>query len=417
MVLKDDAHIIQPKFYSTAQNGINSASSDSATKELKKLLQNHFEQTNKALTASNSHEENLIFAAPNNMVAKKTLDINELRAIIVEKVRSWFEANEKRDMKDIKKLAAEFEVDDINMMYEWVELAWTLHYREIIANDNKAVTTKSLYSDVVAFYKDVQPTYSAKDSNKRIFQQYSTAAPISFLAGWFVNADKAKSVFEPSAGNGLLTIFAPYEVTTVNEIDRTRLENLKSQPFKKIFNQDALFPFAGLLRTQQAVLCNPPFGDLHDVEYGYDGYPIKKLDLVMIAHALDTMLDTGRAALIIGGHTKFTDGGLIQSHRPFFNWLYENYNVCDMINIDSKKLYAKQGTGYPLRLILIAGRKGKSITFAPTLEQSPEINEEVHTFDDLYERVRIAKERALKPFETLEQFLKLSFEQLKIAIL
>ncbi len=365
-------------------------------------------------------EENMSYAPPVDSIWYKEeyripTDINELRAKIVEKVRSWFEANEKKDMKDIKKLAAEFGVDDLNAMYEWVELAWTLHYRKII--DQNETSIKSMYDEVVAFYQNIQPTYSAKDSNKRIFQQYSTAAPISFLAGWFANANKAASIFEPSAGNGLLTIFATYEKTTVNEIDRTRLENLKSQPFKKVMSQDATLPFTDLKRTQQAVLCNPPFGDLDDVEYGYDGYPIKKLDLVMIAHALDTMIDKGRAALIVGGHTKFTADGLIQTHRPFFNWLYENYNVCDMINIDSKKLYAKQGTGFPLRLILIAGRKGKSITLAPTLEQEPNINEEVHTFEDLYIRVHRAKNKALEPVETLEQFLKLSFEQLKIAIL
>jgi hypothetical protein len=104
------------------------------------------------------------------------------------------------------------------------------------------------------------------------------------------------------------------------------------------------------------------------------------------------MNDNGKAAIIIGGHTRWDDKGRIQAgkQRIFFNYLYSRYNVVDVINIDGHKLYSRQGTSFDVRLILINGRKqspsGAALVFNPTKDV------EVKTFDELFERVMDATE-------------------------
>ena len=328
---------------------------------------------------------------------------------LIQQLHHRFAQNLKTNKRIIKQLAQEAGITDLTYAYEKAELAWTLWYRKII-QENKDIKTQ--LQKAADFYYNFQPTFSQTSSTKKIYQQYSTAAPIALLAGWFVDAQNADSVFEPSAGNGLLCIYAPYEKTTVNEIDATRLSNLELQPFKAVLNHDALLPFKGYETTQDAVLCNPPFGKLDVVNYDYDGFIIKKLDHLMIAHALATMKDTGRAALIIGGHTEYNAKGMIASFRPFFNWLYHHYQVLDMINIDSRKLYAKQGTAFPLRLILIAGRKEVPFGTAPRINEALEIETEVSSFEALFQRVKKAKQKAVSYLPTLKDHLEIAIQQL-----
>ncbi len=329
--------------------------------------------------------------------------------LLIHNLHDHFEKGIKTNKRTIKQLAQKSGITDLNHAYEKAELAWTLWYRKIIAEEKDI---KAQLQKAIEFYYNGQPTFSQTSSTKKIYQQYSTAAPIALLAGWFVDAQKVDSVFEPSAGNGLLCIYAPYKKTTVNELDMTRLANLQLQPFKAVLNQDALLPFEGYEKTQDAVLCNPPFGKLDVTNYDYGGFIIKKLDHLMIAHAMATMKDTGRAALIIGGHTEYNAKGMITSFRPFFNWLYHHYQVLDMINIDSRKLYAKQGTAFPLRLILIAGRKEVPFGTAPRIHEALELEAEVSSFDALFKRVKKAKQKAVGYLPTLKDHLGIAIEQL-----
>src|SRR5690606_33042045 len=89
---------------------------------------------------------------------------------------------------------------------------------------------------IVDLYKS-QVNLSYRTSQSILLQQYSTPAPISFLAGVFVNANQDISVFEPSAGNGLLTITANSSRVVVNEIDNLRRSNLQDQGYKQVLSQ------------------------------------------------------------------------------------------------------------------------------------------------------------------------------------
>ncbi len=361
------------------------------------------------------------------------IDFDQQKAQFIADLKERFEKNAKTDGYYINRLLKKLNIDDKNIAYEWAELAWIEHYRTIIDRGYKSKFKQTIFDRVQEFYTDVQPRFSSNDSNKQKWQQYSTPAPLSLLAGWFCDANTASSVFEPSAGNGLMTIYAPQSVCTVNEIDMIRVDNLKSQPFKVVLNRDASEQFPEFKHKFDVVLSNPPFGTLvgevnRDYEYGF-----KKLDFVMVAHALETMKNDGRAALIIGGNMVAShevakkisrqaglswcdDNGRITSSRPFWVWLFRNYNVVDIINVDGD-LYSKQGTNYPVRMILIDGRN-KSIQPPASVGTHPHFFDKPKDWNEIYERVESAKKVAeTNNPKTLQETGLRILKQLEIALL
>ncbi|MFN0013757.1 MAG: hypothetical protein ACKVU2_04340 [Saprospiraceae bacterium] len=331
-------------------------------------------------------------------------------------VQQAFREGKKLTITGLRKIAAAAGIDTGNEKYLWelTELCWVNWYRKLVDAHIFEEDKTGAFEAVVDFYRRVQPTYTGLDSHKKVFQQYSTSAPIAWLAGWFTYERDTKSVFEPSAGNGLLTIFYPEEMTVVNEIDPVRYAHLKTQPFRAVHRLDASVPFPERFHCAfDAVLTNPPFGRLAEVNRDF-GYPFKALDHVMVAHALACMRDTGRAAIIIGGHTEINAGGQIAGHRQFFNWLYRHYRVAAMLNIDAAKLYHKQGTDFPLRMILVAGRKAEPFGAAPTIKEYPQLIQVTDSFEALFELVRAARESANLREETLTQKLERELQKVKI---
>lgn len=307
----------------------------------------------------------------------------------VEKVQDDLTHRRPHNKISIEKLAASFGITDKTEAKELTELAIVNRARKLAHSDQYV---REKYLDIVTLYNS-QVNLSHRTSQSILLQQYSTPAPIAFLAGVFCRLDdNSISVFEPSAGNGLLTIAANPSQCTVNEIDTIRRRNLETQGYNLVMNQDATRPFRGLEKKFDAVLTNPPFG-LMDTEVMYDTFPIKPLEHVMAIRALDCMKDEGRAAIIIGGHTRWDEKGRIQAgkNRIFFNYLYSRYNVNDVINIDGGKLYSRQGTSFDVRLILINGRKETPCGAAPVFNQFKD--KVVTTFNELYERVMDAKDQ------------------------
>jgi uncharacterized Zn ribbon protein len=305
----------------------------------------------------------------------------------VDSVIQALERKVAHNKASIEKLAAGFGIKDKTEVKELTELAIVKRARQL-AHSDKPVEEK--FESIVELYHS-QVNLSHRTSQSILLQQYSTPAPIGYLAGVFCGLDKGISAFEPSAGNGLLTIAANPAKCTVNEIDTVRRRNLDKQGYRLVMNQDATKPFRGLEKKFDAVLTNPPFG-LMDAEVMYDTFPIKPLEHVMALRALDCMKDGGRAAIIIGSHTKWDERGRIQAgkNRVFFNYLYSRYYVADVINIDGSKLYSRQGTSFDVRLILINGRK--PVPSGAAAIYNPGKDKEVRTFLELYERVMDASE-------------------------
>lgn len=298
------------------------------------------------------------------------------------------QANVSHNKRSLEKIAQSFGIKEQNTAKELAELSITFVAR-IYAHE-KDLTKKQRYDKIVNLYES-QVNMSHRTSESILLQQYSTPAPLGYIMGLYCGVEKDGLYFEPSAGNGLLTIAGEAKNFIVNEIDPIRNRNLQVQGFKEVLKQDASEPFKGFANKFDAVITNPPFGKSEAVKYGNSD--IKSLEQVMALRALDTMRDNGRAAIIIGGHQEWdSEGRIVQGkNRIFFVLLNRYYVIEDVINISGRDLYSKQGTSFNVRIILI-NKTRTNPKLPPLLDEKLGVTENnsgktVTTFDDLWTRV------------------------------
>lgn len=326
---------------------------------------------------SPKHQENLVgdskSAEERKMAEKKFIDVVNLQLGFKHKFNGIVELRkiaERVGLKDIK---------DTDLQ-ELAETAIVKRARGIASSESTNDAVK--FERIKTLYEN-QPSLNQRDSERVMKQQYSTPAPYAFLADMYVkgNGKVIESALEPSAGNGMLTIGLPMDKVHVNDIDAQRLANLRRQGFKNVTSQDGTQPFAD--KDVDVVVTNPPFGSATPKEY--DGYKISSLEGQMAINALESMKDDGRAAIIIGGKTEYAkNGSLNPKDKAFLGYLYSHYNVEDVINVDGG-LYAKQGTSYPTRIILINGRRLNENAFPPVKDKARA--ETVKDYDELYKRI------------------------------
>lgn len=326
---------------------------------------------------SPKHQENLVgdskTAEDRKLAEKKFIDTVNIKLGFKHKFNGIVELRqiaEKVGLKDIK---------DTDLQ-ELAETAIVKRARGIASSESTNDAVK--FERIKTLYEN-QPSLNQRDSERVMKQQYSTPAPYAFLADMYVkgNGKVIESALEPSAGNGMLTIGLPMDKVHVNDIDAQRLANLRRQGFKNVTSQDGTQPFAD--KNIDVVVTNPPFGSATPKEY--DGYKISSLEGQMAINALESMKDDGRAAIIIGGKTEYAkNGSLNPKDKAFLGYLYSHYNVEDVINVDGG-LYAKQGTSYPTRIILINGRRLNENAFPPVKDKARA--ETVKDYDELYKRI------------------------------
>ena len=326
---------------------------------------------------SPKHQENLVgdskTAEDRKLAEKKFIDSVNLQLAFKHKFNGIVELRkiaERVGLKDIK---------DTDLQ-ELAETAIVKRARGIASSESANDAVK--FERIKKLYEN-QPSLNQRDSERVMKQQYSTPAPYAFLADMYVkgNGKVIESALEPSAGNGMLTIGLPMDKVHVNDIDAQRLANLRRQGFKNVTSQDGTQPFAD--KNVDVVVTNPPFGSATPKEY--DGYKISSLEGQMAINALESMKDDGRAAIIIGGKTEYAkNGSLNPKDKAFLGYLYSHYNVEDVINVDGG-LYAKQGTSYPTRIILINGRRLNENAFPPVKDKARA--ETVKDYDELYKRI------------------------------
>ncbi len=301
--------------------------------------------------------------------------------------------------KKIENLQEQTGAPSLGELWEAVELSWLLWYKMLY---NEPISFEARLSKMIHFWNTIQPTYAYSDSSKELYKQYSTSCPIGAIIAQYTKMDSADSIFEPSAGNGLLLVGANPKITHVNEIDKSRKKSLEFQQFQKITMDNAAqaFPIE-MEKAFDVMVTNPPFASWDEDKFDKERI-IKKyfhnsrglasylrLEHVMAGLALRTLKDNGKAAIIIMGHVYFDDNGFIAKYRPFFNWLYRYYKVDDIINMNSFKLYNKQGAVAKTMLILIGGRKTIGEGVAPKQSKAPHLDKVIDTFDDLWEEVKL----------------------------
>lgn len=342
--------------------------------------------------------------------SERTVRENDLIVRIMDAQRR----GDKLDIRALRKMAkeaglklADEDKDGIvdNDLHELAELAYVQNARKIIEEKGH---TKEAYDEIVRMYSG-QATVTKRDSDKIRLQQYSTPTPLSMIASLFghANGRKPRSILEPSAGNGSLVIGFDNTKTDVNDIDPQRLDNLRRQGFRSVTSQDGNKPFRA--KAYDTVVSNPPFNlvgeklPVREVTVGSRRYKLTSLDQQMANIALESMKDDGRAVIIIGNHTKYGEKGVLKGKdMEFISYLYDGYNVADVVNIDGK-LYGKNGTGYDIRMIFIDGRRKdvREQSYAPTKDKAKA--EPVKSYDELYRR-----------YEEIEKQLKEKKDDLQV---
>lgn len=226
---------------------------------------------------------------------------------------------------------------------------------------------KAIYDYLVDLYQK-QPNLNIRTSTSVANQAYSTPVTISFIAGLLGRVRPNDTVFDPTGGNGLLLMTANPKKSVAIEMDPHRAANMKLMQIGRVIEGDALQVIDSDINPEDAdvVLTNPPFGQLETAGAvkswtGVD-YWMGKLDHLIAAKSLKAMANRGRAVIILGANK--TEGMVQKADRVFLNWLYSNYNVADHFEIDGG-LYARMGAEWPLRVLVVAGRKETESAYEP----------------------------------------------------
>lgn len=293
----------------------------------------------------------------------------------------------------MKKLAEE-RGETLKQTQEYVESRLVQIADQVAREDWR--TPQDRFEELVGIY-DKQPLFSARTSTSMENQAYSTPAPMSFALRHMTGVTPQTSVYDATAGNGMLTIGADLKNSVANEIDETRLEGLRRLGIGTITTQDATDP-TGAFKNRpkaQTVHLNPPFGGIPNVNF--DGYGIRKLEHIISLQALkEGMADNGTAAIILGD-TMNNQEQVKGAQWVFENYLYAHYNVVDNFSV-SGDLYGNQGAKWPVRILVIAGKKA-----VPTRNQdlAPKTVDRLDTWPDVWARAERTRNEVERQRQTL----------------
>ena len=264
---------------------------------------------------------------------------------------------------------------DLKMVEEAMESGVVQAARDIAATDR---TDAQKYDDLVDLYGR-QPNLTQRTSSSIQYQAYSTPAPMAYLASRLAGITKDTTVYEPSAGTGMLLMEAAPRNVDANELQASRYELLnRIYAEGDIARGDAMQD--KVPDAVDVVIANPPFGKVKNpdgrgnTEWDLTGTSTttSEIDHAISMRALSGMRDDGSAVLIVGGHQGDAEARKTKYRTPknrvFWKKLYETYNVTEHFTLDGG-LYSRQGAGWPVDVVVIKGR-GKSGKFLP-MKQAP----------------------------------------------
>ena len=243
---------------------------------------------------------------------------------------------------------------DAKLVDEAVELAGVMYARRVVRQDRPI---NEIYQELITFQNDAMPRLAVRDTTSIVNQAYSTPLPIAYVASQLAGINDNTTVLEPTAGNGALLMAADPNKAIVNEIEAGRVNALEAQGFAATQENAATMQFDP--KSVDVVIANPPFGQTGG-EYNVAGLKTGQIDHAIALNALQAMKDDGRAVLIVGGPDRVDEDSRRKAYRAlskrqFYHNLYNNYNVKDHFTIGGD-LYAKQGTTFPIDVIVIEGR-------------------------------------------------------------
>ncbi|PPQ19421.1 methylase [Bradyrhizobium sp. AC87j1] len=192
------------------------------------------------------------------------------------------------------------------------------------------------------------PTHTRRSEDSQALQQFSTPIPLGLAACTAAGITQADRVLEPSAGTGLLAVFAELDggVLLLNELAETRaglLEQLFAGVNVTRFDAALIDDHLDDGVAPSVVLMNPPFSALANVDRRMADAALRH-----IGSGLARLCDGGRLVAITGA--SFAPDN--PAWRDAFVRLQERGRVVFSAAVDGA-VYAKHGTQTDTRLLVI----------------------------------------------------------------
>ncbi len=232
--------------------------------------------------------------------------------------------------------------------YDVCEAATVLFLRKFgPAIRAKAGSTAAMLP-MLARVASLLPTHTRRSEDSLALQQFSTPIPLGLAACTAADITPDDRVLEPSAGIGLLAIFAELAggTLTLNELAGARAD-LLDQLFANVevtrFDAAQIDDHLGASVAPSVVLMNPPFSALANVDRRMADAALRH-----IASALARLCDGGRLVAIVGRNLAPDNPAWTDA----FVRLQERGSVVFSGAIDGA-VYAKHGTQTDTRLLVI----------------------------------------------------------------
>ncbi|MBN8995384.1 MAG: strawberry notch family protein [Rhizobiales bacterium] len=232
--------------------------------------------------------------------------------------------------------------------YEACETAQVLFLRKYGAAMQAKAGDPAVLLGMLQKLAGLLPSHTKRTAESEALQQLSTPLPLAFIAARAAGLIPSDIVLEPSAGTGMLAIFAALAGgrLALNEPADTRAGLLGySFPGVAVTRHDAahLHDYLDAALVPSVVLMNPPFSAGAKV----DGR-VADAALRHISSALARLPDGGRLVAITGANLSPDN----PSWRDAFIRLQDRASVVFSAGIDGK-LYARHGTTVDTRLTVI----------------------------------------------------------------
>jgi protein strawberry notch len=240
---------------------------------------------------------------------------------------------------------------DWKSAYDACEAAAVLFLRKFAGAMAVRAGSPAALLPMLAKVAGLLPSHTRRSKESDTFQQFSTPLALGLAVSTAAAIRPADCVLEPSAGTGLLAIFAELAGASLmlNELSETRaglLSHLFPDVAVRRFDAAQIDDHLGSAAKPSVVLMNPPFSALANVDR-------RRLDAALrhVSSALARLADGGRLVAI-------TSASCAPDHpawREDFVRLQQRGTVVFSAPIDGS-VYARHGTAIETRLTVIDKR-------------------------------------------------------------
>jgi hypothetical protein len=266
-------------------------------------------------------------------------------------------------------------------MFALQEALEAASYRVFLAESGGQGPSRDAFERAQSLYYGL-PVARMRSATSVAMQQFSTPLPLSVLVQHLLvghDNTTGKVLLEPTAGNAGLTCVVSSDVQRCAvELDGQRFEALQQQPGVAAVHGDAVH-----LRFREAfdvpdgfdyVIANPPFGMMPAPRAFGPMKNVAKLDHYIALRALADRKEGGRAVFILGADSPMSDGTIKGASTPFYNYLHDHYEIHGFTEVDGR-LYARQGSAYNVRVIVVGDRRPVPAQNMPVPEKLPIITD------------------------------------------